>query len=73
MTRGNTVDEQQQVTPWPTWVRYPLIAVFAVVVVVGLVLAVTSGVHGAVIRILVAAVVIPALLAPVLVWRSRRH
>ena len=62
-----------EVTPWPAWVRYPLIAALAVVVVVGLVLAVTSGVDSAVWRILIAAVVIPALLAPVQLWGVRRR
>jgi hypothetical protein len=62
-----------EVKPWPTWVRYPLIAVFAVVVVVGLVLAVTSGVDDAVWRIVIAAVLIPALLIPVQLWGRRRR
>ena len=62
-----------QVEPWPAWVRYPLIAVFVVVVVVGIFFALRDGVDSAVIRILIAAVVIPALLAPVILWRSRRR
>jgi hypothetical protein len=62
-----------EVKPWPTWVRYPLIAVFAVVVVVGLVLVVTSGVDDAVWRIVIAAVLIPALLIPVQLWGRRRR
>ena len=53
----------EDVKPWPAWVRYPLIAVFAAVVVVGLVLAVTRGVDGAVWRIVIAAVLVPTLLA----------
>lgn len=62
-----------EVKPWPTWVRYPLIAVFAVVVVVGLVLAVARGVDAAVVRILIAAVVIAALLVPFQLWGLRRR
>ena len=62
-----------EVKPWPAWVRYPLIAALAVVVVVGLVLALTSGVDSAVWRILIAAVVIPALLAPFQLWGLRRR
>lgn len=62
-----------EVKPWPTWVRYPLIAAFAIVVVVGLVLAVTSGVDNAIWRIVIAAVLIPAVLLPLQLWgRSRR-
>lgn len=67
------MDEDLQVEPWPAWVRYPLIAVFVVVAVVGIFLALHHGVASAAIRILIAAVVIPSLLAPVLVWRSRRR
>jgi predicted lysophospholipase L1 biosynthesis ABC-type transport system permease subunit len=62
-----------EVKPWPTWVRYPLIAVFAVVVVVGLVLAVTSGVDNALWRIVIAAVLIPAVLIPLQRWGLRRR
>ena len=62
-----------EVKPWPTWVRYPLIAVFAIVVVVGLVLAVTSGVDNELWRIVIAAVLIPAVLLPVQLWGRRRR
>jgi hypothetical protein len=62
-----------EVEPWPAWVRYPLIAAFVVVVVVGIFFALRDGVDSAVLRILIAAVVIPALLAPVILWRSRRR
>ncbi len=62
-----------EVKPWPKWVRYPLIAVFSVVVVFGLVLGVERGVHGAVVRIVIAAAVIPALLLPLQLWGLRRR
>lgn len=62
-----------EVKPWPTWVRYPLIAVFAVVVVAGLVLAVTNGVDDADWRIVIAAILIPALLVPLQVLGLRRR
>lgn len=62
-----------EVKPWPTWVRYPLIAVFAAVVVVGLALAATSGVESTLVRVLIAAVLIPAVLVPVQVWGLRRR
>ena len=60
-------------TVWPAWVRYPLLGLLAVVVLVGLASALTTGVDGAVVRILVATVLVPALLAPVVWWgRARR-
>jgi hypothetical protein len=62
-----------EVKPWPTWVRYPLVAVLAAVVVVGLVLALTNGVDNAVWRIVIAAVLIPAVLLPLQVWGRRRR
>lgn len=62
-----------EVKPWPTWVRYPVIAVLAVVVIVGLVLAVTNGVDNAVWRIVIAAVLIPAVLLPLQLWGRRRR
>ena len=63
----------EDVKPWPARVRYPLIAVFAAVVLVGLGLAVTSGVDSAVVRIVIAAVLIPALLASFQVWGLHRR
>jgi predicted lysophospholipase L1 biosynthesis ABC-type transport system permease subunit len=62
-----------EVKPWPTWVRYPLIAVLAIVVIIGLVLALTNGVDNAVWRIVIAAVLIPAVLLPVQLWGRRRR
>ena len=67
-------DPPRQVTPWPAWVRYPLVAGFALVVLFGLVSALTSGVDAAAWRVVVVAVLVPALLTPLVVWgRVRRE
>lgn len=57
--------------PWPKWVRYPLIAVLALVMVFGLVQTLRNEVDHAVLRIVLSGVVIPALLTPFLVWGRR--
>jgi Flp pilus assembly protein TadB len=67
------VNEQQDVQPWPAWVRYPVIVVLVVVAAYGIATLVTSGTDRAVVRIVVAAVLIPALLLPIQLWGRRRR
>ena len=67
------MDDERTVEPWPTWVRYPLIAVLVVVAVGGILAFFSSGVNGAAIRIVVAAVLVPALLVPLQLWGRRRR
>lgn len=70
------MNDERQIEPWPTWGRYPLIAVLVVVAVVGILTFIQSGLSGAVVRIVLAAVLVPALLVPLQLWgrrcRSRR-
>lgn len=72
-TPGRGTPMAGDVKPWPTWVRYPLIAAFAVMVVIGLVLATTSGIQAATVRVIIAGVLIPAVLAPLQLWGVRRR
>ncbi len=62
-----------QVEPWPRWVRFPLIGALAAVVVYGLVASFQSGISSDALRVVIAAVVIPALLAPIQLRRRRRR
>ena len=55
--------------------RYPLIVAFAALVVYGLVAAFTSGSASApgALRVALSAVLVPAVLAPLLIWGGRRR
>lgn len=64
---------QEEVRPWPRWLRYPVAAVLVVAASYGLARVVTAGTDSAVLRVVVAAVLIPALLAPVQFWGRRRR
>ncbi len=63
----------REVEPWPKWVRFPLIAALVAVVVYGLVASLDSGISSTALRVVIAAVVIPALLAPIQLWGLRRR
>ena len=61
-------------TPWPAWIRYPVVAVLAAIAVYGVGTAFGSGesARAAALRVAVCAVLVPALLAPVAFWASGR-
>ena len=63
----------KSIEPWPKWVRFPLIAALVGVVVYGVIASVNSGISTAALRVVVAAVVIPALLIPIQLWGVRRR
>lgn len=65
--------QQREVEPWPAWVRYPLIAVLAVVAVFGMVTFLHSGVDSTVLRIVLVVVLVPLVLTPLQVWGRRRR
>lgn len=62
-----------QVEPWPKWVRLPLIGALVAVVLYGVIASFHSGFSSAALRVVIAAVVIPALLAPIQLWGLRRR
>ena len=67
------MSDERPVEPWPTWVRYPLIGVLVVVAGVGIITFLGSGTSGAVVRIVLVAVLVPLLLVPLQLWGRRRR
>lgn len=65
--------EQPDVQPWPRRVRYPLILLGIAVAAGCIALVIGSGAGSGAVRVVAAAVLIPAVLAPVQVWGRRRR